>query len=79
VDLPIGAVASKDASGKLDYEKTQWTTVRDLTNKVFYFRTYENLTIRRVDLKQLDFSGTAIKRIPMTGGDQFVDVTKDAK
>ena len=79
VDIPRGAVAQKDKAGKMVYDITNWTTVRDLTNMVLYFRTYDNLTIRKVDLKQLDFTGSAIKHIPMAGGDPYLDVTKNAK
>jgi choloylglycine hydrolase len=95
VDIPIGVVASKnpaptstagpstpkgttDASG-LEYDFTEWVTVRDLTNKLFYFRTYKNLAIRKIDLKKLSFTGTTIKHIDIQGGEQFVDATEKSK
>jgi choloylglycine hydrolase len=94
VDIPIGVVASKtaptstagsstpkgttDASG-LEYDFTEWVTVRDLTNKLFYFRTYKNLAIRKIDLKKLAFTGTTIQHIDIQGGEQFVDATEKAK
>jgi choloylglycine hydrolase len=95
VDIPIGVVATKhpaptstagpstpkgttDTSG-LEYDFTEWVTVRDLTNKLFYFRTYKNLAIRKIDLKKLAFTGTTIQHIDIQGGEQFVDATEKAK
>jgi len=93
VDIPIGVVASKnpaptstagsskgtiDTSG-LEYDFTEWVTVRDLTNKLFYFRTYKNLAIRKIDLKKLAFTGTTIQHIDIESGEQFVDVAEKAK
>ena len=93
VDIPLGAVAgkasapaAKSPSGSpparmsgLDYDLTQWVTVSDLTNKVYYFRTYKNLAIRKVELKKLAFTGKAIQHIGIETGEQFVDVAKQAK
>jgi choloylglycine hydrolase len=89
VDIPIGAVASKapapatgappatatSQAGGLHYDFTEWVTVGDLTNKMYYFRTYKNLAIRKIDLKRLAFTGTAIQHIDIQSGEQFVDVT----
>ena len=47
VTLPNGVV--KTANGTFDY--TQYTSMIDLPNKVYYFKTYENPQIIRVDLK----------------------------
>ena len=44
-------------------ESTQWVTFRDLTNQFFYFKTYENPTLRIIVLTKLDFSGNAIRRL----------------
>jgi choloylglycine hydrolase len=88
VDIPIGAVASKaatstPAAGKaapvLDYDFTEWVTVSDLANKLYYFHTYKNLAIRNIDLKRLAFTGTTIQHINIENGKQFVDATTQAK
>jgi len=55
---------------------TQWASFRDITNRVFYFRTYDNFTLRKIDLKQLDFSGGGTKMIPLYGDAEVVqDIT----
>lgn len=45
----------KTANGTFDY--TQYTSMIDLPNKVYYFKTYENPQIIRVDLKPVWASG----------------------
>lgn len=47
VTLPNGVV--KTANGTFDY--TQYTAMIDLVNQVYYFKTYENPQIIRVDVK----------------------------
>lgn len=76
-DIPFGMVTDKNMPLK---ESTQWVTFRDLTNRVVYFRTYDNLNLRKIDLNKLDFSGTWVKRIPMFGASEnVVDVTGQAR
>jgi choloylglycine hydrolase len=76
--IPFGIIVDKDANGNIvSNESTQWVTFRDLTNRQFYFKTYENPTLRKIDLTKLDFSGKEIRRIAMYGSQEtFVDVTK---
>jgi penicillin V acylase-like amidase (Ntn superfamily) len=54
-------------------------TVRDLTNRRVYFRTYESMRIRMVDLTRLDFGGDRIKTIVLDQPEAFEDVTEDRK
>jgi len=76
--IPFGIIVDKDSDGNLvASESTQWVTFRDLTNKIFYFKTYENPSLRKIDLTGLDFSGRDIKRISMYGTTQtFEDLSK---
>lgn len=61
-------------------ESTQWVTFRDLTKRLYYFKTYENQTLRKIDLNRLDFSGAAVKRLPLFGTAEIVvDVTDQAR
>jgi choloylglycine hydrolase len=75
LDITKGLVVDEDSSGNIvSSESTQWVTFRDLTNKIFYFRTYDNFTLRMIDLNQLDFATG--QTIPMTGDDEIIiDVT----
>ena len=76
--IPFGIIVDKDHKGDVvSTESTQWVTFRDLTNRIFYFKTYENPTLRKLDLKNIDFSGKEIRRISMYGSQEtIIDLTK---
>lgn len=50
VDLPLGFI------GK-DY--TQWAVFKDLSHRILYYRTYQDLTLRTVDLNKINLSTNA--------------------
>jgi choloylglycine hydrolase len=80
-DIPFGLVTDTMPDKKTVLkESTQWVTFRDLTKRILYFRTYDNQNLRKIDLNKLDFSGTAVKRIPMFGTSEvFTDVTDQTR
>jgi choloylglycine hydrolase len=77
MDLPAGL--ARDGPGSPHSDTTQWAVFRDHTNKVYYYRTYSDMSLRAIDLKKIDFSaGTAPRRLAI--GDpkpevQTVDTT----
>ena len=80
VDIPRGAVAEKTpsktvANPTIDYDTTEWATVYDLKNHVAFFRTYGDLTVRKVELNKVDFGGKGIQYIPLPTTMQAQDVT----
>lgn len=79
--IPFGMVTDTLPDGKTVLkESTQWVTLRDLSRRLFHFKTYGNQTLRRIDLKRLDFSGAAVKRLPLFGtAETVVDVTDQAR
>ena len=53
-------------------EHTQWSLVRDHTNKVLYFRDNQNQNLRAIDLTKLDLNPQAqIKSLPITAGNSW--------
>jgi len=50
-DIPKGSVVNSATGEPLD-EITEWTSVADLKNLRWYFRTYKDQSIHMVDLKQ---------------------------
>ena len=57
-----------------------WIAIKDLKNKVLYFRTYENLALRAIDLKKLDMSPGASKKVmSIQGGTEVLDVSANLK
>lgn len=73
VDIPKGTVVEGSSSSQnLDY--TQWVVVKDLTNQVLFFRTYQNQNIYRVDLKQALQSGqTKCSSAPLSQPMSYLD------
>ena len=50
-DIPKGSVVNSAGGQPMD-ETTEWTSVADLKNLRWYFRTFEDQSIHMVDLKQ---------------------------
>jgi choloylglycine hydrolase len=76
-DIPVGAVCQKDGDTKY-VETTSITGVRDPQSLQFYFKTYENQTIRKVDLNTFDFNAQSIKRINTSDSTQTaIDISSD--
>ena len=64
-DLPIGiefALAEKTSGLP---SATQWTTVTNMTQPAFYYRTMNNSQIRKVDLSKIDFSSVLYQALPL--------------
>lgn len=76
-----GMAVDRDAKGNITAsESTQWSSFRDLTNRVYYYRTYDNFNLRMIDLKRIDFQAKAVKTLPMfTDKEIIVDMTDRAK
>jgi choloylglycine hydrolase len=77
-DIPFGIIVDKSPEGKITTnESTQWVTIRDITNKIMYFRTYDNMDLRKIDFSKIDFNAKTVRRIPMYGSKQnIIDITK---
>ncbi len=75
VDIPKG-VSAISSNGKAEYDHTQWIVVRDLTNRKYMFRTYDDLQVKSVDLKQLNLSKGAEKTvIQLTDNNGIMDIS----
>jgi choloylglycine hydrolase len=74
-DIPFGAV--RDTSGKnVAIESTSWTSVADLKNNRWYFRTYDDQAIRMVDLtKALEAAGDKVRFISMNSRQAIIDTS----
>ena len=71
-DIPKGAVVNA-AIGEPTDEITEWTSVADLKNLRWYFRTFDDQSIRVVDLKQaVEAANGKISTIPMEATKQPV-------
>ncbi|MFC1576197.1 linear amide C-N hydrolase [Candidatus Omnitrophota bacterium] len=73
VDIPHGDMKEKKGDS-VSEGYTMWVVIKDLTNKVLYFRTYENLTLRSVDLTKFDLkAGSKVKSLPLSTGDYGIE------
>ena len=69
-DIPKGSVKGSVVSSTSD-EITEWTTVSDLQNLRWYFRTFVDQSIRMVDLKEaIEAAKGEIKTISMEASKQ---------
>lgn len=59
VDIPIGFVRQNTDKSAPPNELTQWVIFKDLTHKVFYYRTYNDLSLHSVDLAKVNFAENA--------------------
>lgn len=64
-DIPRGLVREGASPENYHLNYTQWSTIGDIRNRRYYWWTEFNRRMRVVDLKQLDFSGDRIRRIPL--------------
>lgn len=75
VDIPRG-LAREPNNGKYINETTQWVVFKDTTHKVFYYRTYNDLSLRAVSLSKVDFSENASRlKMPIASQGYVKDLT----
>lgn len=64
-DIPPGAIQLSDKNpyggGTEGFEKTEWSSVVDAKNLVYYVKTYENPTVQKLDLKKVNLNAKEIK------------------
>ncbi|MBA3957120.1 MAG: choloylglycine hydrolase family protein [Parachlamydiaceae bacterium] len=73
-DIPIGVARSTE--GDVTYsDSTLVTCVRDPQALKFYFRSYNDQTIKVVDLNQFDLNATKIKKLDVTGVSKAEDIS----
>lgn len=72
VDIPKGTIQNKDSN---EGDFTQWIVIKDLTNRVFYFRSYNDLSLKAIHFLHLLKSGGTNKTIPIDFEKGIIDVT----
>ena len=77
-DIPVGSVRSKTGD-KVNNEYTQVTTVKNPENNGYYFRTFNDQTIRMVSLNALNLDDKEMHTFNMHGKTPVVDITKSLR
>ncbi|MDR3409292.1 MAG: choloylglycine hydrolase family protein [Methylovirgula sp.] len=63
-DIPRGWIRP-GTGDEGEWEFTQWSAVADLTNRVYYVKTYDDQVLRSIDLKSLNLDAPAILSAPL--------------
>ena len=75
VDIPRGLARDPQSGGYTD-ELTQWVAFKDLTHKIFYYRTYNDMSLRAISLDKVDFSEKAPRlKMPIASKAEIQDRT----
>ncbi len=77
-DIPLGAVREED-NGSVHFDYTMVTCVRDPNALRYYFKTYQDQTIRMVDLSSFDLNAKTIKTISTEGVSKSVNISNRLK
>ncbi len=77
-DIPVGSVRA-EMGNKIIPEYTLATTVKDPQNLIYYFRVYEDQTIKMINLNKFDLNAKTLKTVSMAGTQPVVDVSATAK
>jgi choloylglycine hydrolase len=75
-DIPVG-VAREEHDGVLYTDYTMLTAARDPQALKYYWKSYEDQTIRVVDMNGLDLDGDRVIEISTAGEQPVLDVTAD--
>lgn len=77
-DIPVGIAREKEGGLTLsDY--TLATVVHDPNNLKYYFRTYDDQTIKLVNLNDSDKVGKEVKKVNLAGRQPYIDITTELK
>jgi choloylglycine hydrolase len=78
-DIPVG-VAREVEKGIIHSDYTQFTVARDPQSLRYYYKTYDDQTIRMVDLRKFDPNAKEVKKLDTMGTKQStVDMSSEAK
>ncbi len=73
-DIPIGVIRQKDGE-KIEYDSTLLTSVKDPNTLKYYYRSYEDQTVKFIDLKKFDRNAKVIKDMKIVGKQKNLDVS----
>jgi choloylglycine hydrolase len=77
-DIPVGAARTIE-DGKIFSDYTMLTVIRDTKNLCYYYKTYNDQSIKMVDMKKFDLDAKKIILLNTDGEQPIHDVSKDLK
>lgn len=69
VDIPKGILYWRWVNDEPQF--TSYSIVGDVNNRVYYFRTYDNYDVRKIDLKAIDFATATFKSRTVYGAQNY--------
>jgi choloylglycine hydrolase len=73
-DIPVGAVR-EEQDGKTHADQTLFTAMRDPQSLRFYYKTYDDQTVRMVDLSKFDLDAKQVKKLSTAGEQTVIDMS----
>jgi choloylglycine hydrolase len=73
-DIPMGAVRAA-SNDKSETDRTLLTTMRDPQNLRLYFKTYDDQTVRMIDLNNFDLDAKVVKTVSTKGKQTVIDMS----
>jgi len=77
-DIPVGA-ARDVVNGVIHSDYTQITSVKDPQSLKYYFRTYDDQSVKVVDLNKFDLNAKEMKRVAIAGHERAEDISSSLK
>lgn len=77
-DIPVGLARSVE-NGITYSDYTLITCVKDPQTLKYYFKTYDDQSIKVIDLKKFDFNAKEVKRVNTSGKQTAIDITDTLK
>ncbi len=74
-DIPVG-VSREVHDGEVYTDYTMITSAKDPQNLRYYYKTYDDQTLRMVDLKKFDLDAKTVKKLKTKSDQPIVDMSK---
>jgi choloylglycine hydrolase len=65
LDVPLGVEFDSGKATNNMPSATQWTIATDLGNKIVYYHTMYNRTVRAIDMNEIDFATVNFQFAPL--------------
>lgn len=74
-DIPYGSTRAPEANGKTEADQTILTVMRDPQELRYYFKTYDDQTVRVVDMAKFDLDAKDVKKLSTKGDQTVIDMS----
>ncbi|MFA5840288.1 MAG: choloylglycine hydrolase family protein [Candidatus Margulisiibacteriota bacterium] len=79
VDIPKGVIKEHPAPFVTLFGNAEWVLIKDLTNQILYFKTYDNTDWKSVDIKKFNLAAGAASKSISIDSQHFADTDVSRK